>query len=50
MAIEIYFQDLTKEKQKEIIEELGDNGNYDVFPIVRIPVEEWEYDYLDCGG
>ena len=34
--IEIYFKDLTEEKQKEIIEALGDNGNYDVFPIATV--------------
>ena len=37
-VIEIYFQDLKEEKQKEIIEALGDNGNYDVFPIAEIPI------------
>lgn len=36
MTIEIYFGDLCKEKQEEIIEALGDNGNYDVFPIAVI--------------
>jgi hypothetical protein len=35
--IEIYFDDLTPEKQKEIYDRLGDNGNYDVFPIVIVP-------------
>jgi hypothetical protein len=35
--IEIFFDDLTPEKQKEIYDRLGDNGNYDVFPIVIIP-------------
>lgn len=40
--IEIYFDDLTKEKQKEIIDVLGDNGNYDVFPIAEIEFEEDE--------
>lgn len=38
--IEIYFQDLKEEKQKEILEELGENGNYDVFPIAVIGKEE----------
>ncbi len=40
--IEIYFNDLTPEKQKEILDALGDNGNYDVFPIAVIPVGEDE--------
>ncbi len=38
--IEIYFNDLTPEKQEEILETLGDNGNYDVFPIAVISVGE----------
>lgn len=38
--IEIYWQDLTKEKQQEIIEKMGDNGNYDVFPIATIEFED----------
>lgn len=38
--IEIFFNDLTKEKQQEILEALGDNGNYDVFPIATIPTYE----------
>lgn len=40
MDIEIYFNDLTKEKQKEIIEVLGDNGNYDIFPIATIEADK----------
>jgi len=39
-AIQIYFQDLTPEKQKEIIDALGDNGNYDVMPIAEIPIPD----------
>lgn len=39
-TIEIYWDDLTEEKKKEIIEEAGDNGNYDVFPIATIEVDE----------
>lgn len=38
--IEIYFNDLTEAKQQEILEVLGDNGNYDVFPIATIPSYE----------
>lgn len=37
--IEIYWDDLTDEKKKEIIETIGDNGNYDVFPIATIEIE-----------
>lgn len=39
MIIEIYFNDLTEEKQQEIIELLDGNGNYDVFPLAQILVE-----------
>lgn len=43
MSIDIYWDDLTKEKQDEIFEALGgENGNYDVFPIATIYVEEEE--------
>ena len=42
MTIEIYWNDLTEEKQKEVLEKLGDNGNYDVFPIATIEYEEEE--------
>lgn len=40
--VEIFFRDLTPEKQQEVIEALGDNGNYDVFPIACIPTESEE--------
>ena len=43
-TIEIYLQDLTAEKQAEILETLGDNGNYDVFPIATLEFE----DEKDC--
>lgn len=39
MTIEIYWNDLTREKQQELLNALGDNGNYDVFPIAIIEVE-----------
>lgn len=41
-TIEIYWDDLTKEKQEEILELLGDNGNYDVFPIAIIEYADEE--------
>lgn len=41
-TIEIYFDDLTKEKQAEILDPLGDNGNFDVVPIATIEFEEEE--------
>lgn len=37
--IEIYWKDLTEEKQKEILEAFGNNCNFDVFPIAEIPVD-----------
>lgn len=39
-SIEIYLYDLTEKKQREILDALGNNGNYDVFPIAVIPVGE----------
>ena len=39
--VESYFQDLTPAKQQELIEFLGgENGNYDVFPIATLEVED----------
>ena len=40
--IQIFWNDLTAEKQQEIMDTFGDNCNYDVFPIVEIPVETEE--------
>lgn len=37
--IEIYWNDLKEEKRKEILRCLGENGNFDVIPIVTIPYE-----------
>ncbi len=39
MAYEIYWGNLNKETQKELLELMGDNGNYDVVPIATIPVK-----------
>ena len=36
--IEIYFDDLTKEKQTEILEALGDIGDFDKYPIATFEV------------
>ena len=41
-TIEIYWDDLTESKQKEILDALGDNGNFDVFPIATIETEQEE--------
>ena len=40
ITIDIYWDDLTPEKQHEISEVFGDNNNWDVFPICTIEVEE----------
>lgn len=41
--IEIYLDDLTPEKRQEILEALGgEDGNYDVFPIVTLEFENKE--------
>lgn len=39
-TIEIFWQDLTSEKQQEILSITGDNGNWDVFPLATIDLED----------
>jgi hypothetical protein len=39
-TIEFYWDDLTKEKQDEILAELGENCNWDVFPICVLDIED----------
>ena len=39
-VISIYWNDLTTAKQAEILAAFGENCNYDVFPIVEIPITE----------
>lgn len=42
-TVEIYWNDLTPEKQQEIFEALGgEDGNYNVFPIVTLEFEDKE--------
>ena len=41
-CIEIFWDDLTVQKQNEILEALGENGNYDVIPIATIYIPEEE--------
>ena len=36
-SIKIYWDDLSEEKQNEILDLFGNNNNYDVFPIAEIP-------------
>lgn len=39
-VVEIYWKDLTPEKQQEILGVFGDNCNYDIFPIIQIPAND----------
>ena len=41
-CIELFWDDLTAQKQNEILEALGENGNYDVIPIATIYIPEEE--------
>ena len=44
-TVEIYWNDLTPEKQQEILEARdGEDGNYDVFPIVTLEFEDKKFD------
>ena len=44
-TVEIYWNDLTSEKQQEFFEALGgEDGNYDVFPIVTLEFEDKKFD------
>lgn len=40
MEIEIYWSDLSESKQNEILEVLGDNQNWDMFPIASIEIKD----------
>ena len=40
ITIEFYWNDLTPKKQQEILDELGDNGNWDVIPFCTLEIEE----------
>ena len=44
-SVEIYWQDLTPAKQREILQAFGENGNYDVFPIATLDVPEEEEEF-----
>lgn len=37
-SIPIFWDDLTWQKQMELREALGGNGNYDIFPLAEVPV------------
>ena len=42
IEIDFYWNDLTEAKQKEILEKLGDNCNWDVIPFCTMEIEESE--------
>ena len=44
MTIEFYWQDLNERKQKEILDQLGENCNWDAFPFCTLEIEESEED------
>lgn len=39
MEYEIYWENLNKETQQELLKLMGDNGNFDAVPIAAIPIE-----------
>ena len=44
-SIPIFWDDLTWQKQMELREALGGNGNYDVFPLAEVPVPDKEEEF-----
>lgn len=40
ITMRLYFDDLTEERQKKIIEVFGDNCNWDCIPIDTIQIED----------
>lgn len=44
MTIEFYWDDLTEEKQREILDLLGENCNWDTFPFCVLDIEDDEYE------
>lgn len=39
-TIELYWDDLTERTKEELLNLWGENGNYDVFPIVELDLYE----------
>ena len=35
-SVKLYWDDLTPEAQQKLLDLMGDNGNYDVYPIATI--------------
>lgn len=42
MTIEIYLDDLKEEKRQEVLQAIGEDGNFDVCPIAVIEVNDEE--------
>ncbi|MBR6029408.1 MAG: hypothetical protein IKP40_09985 [Clostridia bacterium] len=40
MTVEIYWDDLNEEKQKELLNLFGGNMNWDIFPIACLEIED----------
>ena len=47
-TIEIFWNDLTEAKQKELLALLGDNRNWDVFPMATIDLEDDDAGEAEC--
>jgi len=47
IKLNVYFNDLTEERQNKIIEVFGDNNNWDVFPICTLEIEDEKEAVID---
>lgn len=41
-VVQLFWDDLSASAKEELLRMLGDNGNYDVFPIAQLEFEEDE--------
>jgi len=41
-VVQLFWDDLSASAKEELLKLLGDNGNYDVFPIAQLEFEEDE--------
>lgn len=41
-SVDIYIEDLTPRMQKELLRLMGDNCNFDIYPVASIPIEQTE--------
>lgn len=44
-VISLYWDDLSASAKERLTDILGDNGNYDVFPLAEIEIEKEKKDY-----